>query len=72
MLPGFTAEHSLTGANNRYRLSALRATSGDPAVVTSQSFDLNQCVNSCYSPDQDCVDGCYIILAMEMAMQMLP
>jgi hypothetical protein len=73
MLPGFTAEQSLAGTRNRYRPPALRDTRGTgPVVVTPQSFDLNQCVNSCYSPDQECVDGCYIIMAMEMAMQMQP
>lgn len=73
MLPGFTAEHSLTGASNRYRPAALRSTRGtDPSVVTPQSFDLNACINVCYSPDQECVNGCYFLMAMDMAMQMLP
>lgn len=72
MLPGFTAEHSLTGAGNRYRPQALRGTRGaDPAVVTPQRFDLNACVNLCYSPDQQCVDACYWLDAISMATDMV-
>jgi hypothetical protein len=72
MLPGFTAEHSLTGAGSRYRPPAVRNTRGaDPATVTPQRFDLNTCVNNCYSPDQECVDACYTLDAIQMATDMV-
>ncbi len=68
--PGFTAEASLYKTSEHYRISTVQTTLGRDTRVFPQACDLDACLSVCYLPDQQCVDGCYLLHAVCMATSM--
>jgi len=71
MLPGFTGELSISGPRHTYQMSDHLGSSGSGGEIMPQSFDLNACIAACYSPDKECVNGCFTLEAISMATDMV-
>ena len=71
MLPGFTADLTLSGVGHSHRVLAPRPMPNSDFAVQPQSFDLNACISLSYLPDKQCVDTCYRLQAISLTTDII-